>query len=228
MTSEGLEIGSAIFNADHGRLAEAVLALDQCGIDFIHWDVFDGHFIPDLGFPPATIAAVRDLTARPFEVHLGAEDPIRFLRPLAEAGVDLVFLPVEATPLLFEAIMTGRDLGLRMGASLALATPIGAIQEILSDLDRVLILARVYGETVAHPSFDPRTVAKVRELKRRLAEAEASAVIEVTGGLRAESASEVAQVGASALGFGSGLHRHGSVAENLRALRQAVMEASQT
>jgi len=106
-----IRIGSALFNADHGNLAAELRRVEEAGVDFIHWDVFDGRFVPDLAFPPRTIATLRPRTRLPFEVHLAAEEPLRLLPALKEAGADLVFLPAEATPLVYEAIFAARELG---------------------------------------------------------------------------------------------------------------------
>ena len=92
----GFRLGAALFNGDHGRLADEVARLEEAGLDFIHLDVFDGHFVSDLGFPPRTIAALRPLTNLPFEVHLGARDPLRFVPQLADAGTDLLIFHVES------------------------------------------------------------------------------------------------------------------------------------
>src|SRR5215210_5552836 len=101
-----VRIGSALFNADHSKLGDELRRVEAAGVDFIHFDVFDGYFVPDQGFPARTIKWLRPLTKLPFEVHLAANDPQRFLAPLAKAGVDLVFLPAESTPLLYETIFT--------------------------------------------------------------------------------------------------------------------------
>jgi hypothetical protein len=113
MTSEHVRIGSAIFNADHGHLADAVTGLDRAGIDFIHWDVFDAHFIPDLGFPPRTLQAVRSLTQVPFEVHLAVADLRTFIAPLAKAGANYM----NSQLIRMEAVANGYHEGIALDAN---------------------------------------------------------------------------------------------------------------
>ena len=122
-----IKLGAALFNGDHGRLAEEVARLEAAGLDFIHLDVFDGHFVSDLGFSPRTIAALRPLTSLPFEVHLGAVDPLRFVPHLAEAGVDLLIFHVESVAMLFEAIFNVREHKLKVGLAVTLGERDGGI-----------------------------------------------------------------------------------------------------
>src|SRR3712207_5984864 len=110
-----VRIGSALFNANHTRLGDEVRRVEQAGVDFLHFDVFDGYFVPDQAFPARTIKALRPITRLPFEVHLAANEPLRFLPSLAQAGVDLVFLPAESTPLVYETIYTVREQGMKAG-----------------------------------------------------------------------------------------------------------------
>ena len=187
MTDGRVRIGSAIFNADHGHLADAVVELDRAGIDFIHWDVFDGHFIPDLGFPPRTLQAVRPLTRVPFEVHLAVTDLRALIQPLAKAGANLVFVPVESTPLLFEGVTLVREEGMKAGVSLAVGTPVSAIVEVLPHVDAVLLLSRVYGETVSKVRFMPQTLRKVEALREISSREGLTLDIQVVGGLSIES-----------------------------------------
>lgn len=218
-----VRIGSAIFNADHGRLAEAVAELDQAGIDFFHWDVFDGHFIPDLGFPPRTLASVRSLTDAPFEVHLGVVDIKRFIAPLADAGADLIFAPAESAPLLFEAVSWVRQAGVGVGVSIAVGTSIRCIEEVLPYVDSVLVLGRVYGESVGAKRFLPEAIAKVESLRSLLDRRGLEVGIEAAGTLRADTAKQVLAVGAGSVVFGSGLHKSDSLTDRLQELRRTLI-----
>lgn len=219
-----VRIGSAIFNADHGRLAEAVLELHDAGIDFFHWDVFDGHFIPDLGFPPQTLCAVRDLTDKPFEVHLAAIEAVKFVPPLAGAGADLVFIPTESTPLLYEAVLSVHEVGLKAGVSLAVGTPVSGIEPVLPFLESVLVLGRVYGETVTQARYLPQAVQKVGRLHALRQEHDWTFGIQAAGSLRPDTAIEVIAAGADSVVFGAALHGAEDLAARLEELRRSLGE----
>src|SRR5688572_19635857 len=144
--SPNVRIGSALFNADHTRLGDELRRTEAAGVDFFHLDVFDGYFVPDQAFPARTVKQLRALTRLPFEIHLAVNDPVRFLAPLKDAGADLVFLPTESTPLLYETIYTVRELGMKAGLCLALGTPLNLLSATLPMIDAVLLLGRVTGE----------------------------------------------------------------------------------
>ncbi|MBC7233346.1 MAG: hypothetical protein H5T68_08930 [Chloroflexi bacterium] len=220
--TKSVRIGSAIFNADHGHLADVVAELDQAGIDFYHWDVFDGHFIPELGFPPRALQAVRHLTGKPFEVHLAVVELKQFVTALATAGADLIFIPAESTPLLFEGISLVRNAGLKAGISIALGTPLSAIVEILPFVDSVLVLSRAYGEATAGAHFVSQSMSKVKAIRALMKQDGLALDIEVAGGLSAETAASAVAAGATSVVFGSTLHKNKNLTQRLRELRDAV------
>lgn len=218
-----IQIGSAIFNADQGHLADAISVLDAAGIDFFHWDVFDGHFIPDLGFPPQTIKAVRHLTRKPFTVHLAANEPAKFLKPLAEAGADLVYLPVESEPLLYEAVVKAKESGLKAGISLAVGTSVESIAAVLPFIDSIMVLGRVYGETVLRTNYLPQAIAKITLLKDIARENNYSYEIEAAGSLTIETAIMAIKAGADSMAFGKTLHNTDDPSRKLFEIKQAIM-----
>ncbi len=215
-----LRLGSALFNGDHGRLAEEVARLEAAGLDFIHLDVFDGHFVSDLGFPPRTIAALRPLTQLPFEVHLGAIDPLRFVPHLAEAGVDLITLHVESITMLYEAIFTVREYGVRVGLAFTLGTSLALLEPVVSLIDAVLLLSRVTGEGARGASFNPLVLPRVRTA-RAMVEANRAAVdIQVAGGVKRQHIRELVAAGATTLAMGGGLYRVPDMAQEVLEIRK--------
>ena len=212
-------IGSALFNADHTRLGDELRRTEAAGVDFFHLDVFDGYFVADQAFPARTVKALRPLTKLPFEVHLAANDPARFLGPLADAGTDLVFLPAESTPLLYETIYTVREKGMKAGLCLALGTPLAVLEPVLPMIDAVLLLGRVTGEGKRGRAFNRLVIDRVREARRMIDSGGYSLDLQAAGGLETADCVEVCRAGASSLPLGGALHREPDMAAYLAHLR---------
>ena len=212
-------IGSALFNADHGNLAGELRRVEHAGVDFIHWDVFDGRFVPDLAFPPRTIATLRPRTSLPFEVHLAAEEPLRLLPALKDAGANLVFLPAEATPLVYETIFAARELGLSAGLSLALGTPLTVLEPVLPLLDSVLLLGRVIGEGRRGRDFNQLLLGRIAAVRRMIDSAGLALDLQAAGGLETDSCVAAVAAGATSLPLGGALHREANMGAYLGMLR---------
>jgi D-3-phosphoglycerate dehydrogenase len=227
-TQHSPRIGSALFNGDHTRLREEVQRIAAAGVDFVHFDVFDGHFVPDMAFAPRTIAALRPLTALPFEVHLAADDPVRFVPALARAGANLVFLPAESTPLLYEAIFAVREQGLQAGLCLALGTPLGVLEPVLPLLDAVLLLGRVTGEGQRGRDFNQLLVERVRRVRAMIDAGDHTVDLQAAGGLETESCRAVVAAGATSLPLGAALHREPDMAAFVAHLRHTINPATIT
>jgi D-3-phosphoglycerate dehydrogenase len=222
-----IRIGSALFNADHGTLAAEVRRIEAAGVDFLHFDVFDGHFIPDLAFPPRTMAALRPLTRLPFEVHLAAHDPLRFLPALKHAGADLIFLPAESTPLLYEAIYAVREHGMQAGLCLALGTPLAVVEPVLSMLDAVLLLGRVIGEGERGRSFNRLLLNRIQTVRQMIDAGDLTVDLQAAGGLETEDCRAVVDAGATSLPIGSALHREPDMPAYLAFLRSQLGQAAE-
>ena len=215
-------LGAALFNGDHGRLAEEVSRIEESGLDFVHLDVFDGHFIPDLGFPPITVEALRPLTDLPFEVHLGAVNPLRFVPQLVDAGVDLILLHLESVSMPYEAISAAREHGTWVGLVLSLGTPLTRLEPVLGLVDAVLLLSRATGESVRDAAFDSLVLPRVRSV-RELVEATGAPVdIQVAGGVKRDHVSELVAAGADTLALGGTLYKAPDMAREVEELRAAM------
>jgi ribulose-phosphate 3-epimerase len=217
-----VRIGSALFNADHARLGDELRLAEEAGVDFFHLDVFDGHFVPDQAFSPRTLKRLRELTRLPFEVHLAANDPARFLPQLADAGSDLVFLPAEATPLLYETIYTVRELGMKAGLCLTLGTSLAVLPAALPMLDAVLLLGRVTGEGKRGRDFNRLVIERVRHARGMIDAGGYAVDLQAAGGLEIESAIEACRAGATSLPLGAALHREADMAAFLSRLRAGI------
>jgi ribulose-phosphate 3-epimerase len=217
--SGGVRLGAALFNGDHGRLAEEVARLEAAGLDFIHLDVFDGHFVSDLGFPPRTIAALRPLTRLPFEVHLGAIDPLRFVPHLVEAGVDLLIFHIESIAMLYEAIFVVREHKLKIGLAVTLGTPVTVLEPVISRIDAVLLLSRVTGEGTRGASFDPLVLPRVRHVREMIEAAVAPVDLQVAGGVKREHIPDLVTAGATTLAMGGGIYKVPDMAREVAEMR---------
>lgn len=221
-----IRLGAALFNGDHGRLAEEVARLEAAGLDFLHLDVFDGHFVSDLGFPPRTIAALRPLTRLPFEVHLGAVDPLRFVPHLAEAGVDLIIFHVESVAMLYEAIFNVREHNVKVGLAVTLGTPVTALEPVISRIEAVLLLSRVTGEGTRGASFDPLVLPRVRRVREMVETAGATVDIQVAGGVKRDHIPELIAAGATTLAMGGGIYKVPDMAREVAEMRALAVGKS--
>jgi ribulose-phosphate 3-epimerase len=220
LANEHLRIGAALFNGDHGRLADELARLDDAGVDFVHLDVFDGTLVPDLAFAPRTIAALRPLTRLPFEIHLVTTDPLRLLGPLADAGADLVLFHVEGAPMVYETVFAIRERGLRPGLALGLGAPLPWVGPSLELVDAVLLLSRVTGEGTRGATFDPRVLARVREARALVDAAQATVELQGAGGVNRDNVPDLLAAGIDTVALGAGLYRVPDLAAEVRFLRK--------
>lgn len=215
------QIAASILSADFARLGEQVAEAEEAGADWIHVDVMDGRFVPNLTLGPAVTAAVRRSTRLPLDVHLMVEEPERFARAFVDAGATSLTVHAEATRHLHRAVDAIRQLGARAGVAINPATPVEALSEIVPYVDLVLVMSVDPG--FGGQSFLPTSVPKIRRARELLlAAGRPEVLLEVDGGLDERTVPEVAAAGATLLVAGSAIFDdRGNVAGNVQALRGA-------
>ncbi len=219
-------VAPSILSADFGRLAEEVQAVDQAGADWIHVDVMDGRFVPNITIGPVVVAAIRKATAKPVDVHLMIVEPERYLDDFAEAGADhlLVHCEPSATIHLHRTLSRIRDLGKTAGAVLNPATPLAMIEYVLDLCGVVLVMTVNPG--FGGQQFLPAMLPKIRALRRLCDERGLDPVIEVDGGLSGENARQVLEAGANAIVAGSAVYHAGDYAQAIAAIRHPARRRS--
>jgi ribulose-phosphate 3-epimerase len=202
-------------------LAEEIAAAEQGGADWIHVDVMDGHFVPNLTIGPLITRAARRATKLPLDVHLMIEAPDRYLEAFADAGADVLTVHQETCPYLHRTFQRIRELGVRPGVAVNPGTPLDAVRDVLRDADLLLVMSVDPG--FGGQAYIPTSTDKVRRARGLLDEAGSQAELEVDGGVDRGNAAELAAAGATVLVAGSAVYAHPEGAQaGIRALRSAL------
>lgn len=211
-------IAPSILSADFSQLGSEIKSIEEAGADWVHIDVMDGHFVPNLTFGPPVIQAVRSVTKLPFDVHLMIERPELSIQDYIAAGADRLTIHLEACAHLHRTIYAIKEQGLPVGVALNPATPVASLAPVLADIDMVLIMTVNPG--FGGQSFIPYSTTKLKELRSMLNERSLSHVdVQVDGGINAQTAALVREAGANVLVAGNAVFNAPSRAEAIASLR---------
>ena len=224
--SPAIRIAPSILSADFARLGDEVRAIDQAGADYIHVDVMDGHFVPNLTIGPMVVAAVRSVTDKPLDVHLMIENADRYIPAFIDAGADIIGVHVEACPHLHRTVQSIVAAGRKACVVLNPATPLDGVRYVLDQLSMVLLMSVNPG--FGGQAFIPAILPKIRALRALIDERGLEVDIEVDGGIKIDNVHQVAEAGANVIVSGSGIFRADDYAGAIAAMRTNAQAAFAT
>jgi ribulose-phosphate 3-epimerase len=216
-----MKLAPSILTADWSRLGEQIRAAEEAGVDYIHLDVMDGHFVPNISFGPLVVAAVREITRLPLDVHLMIAHPERYVDDFARAGASIITVQQEACIHLQRQLVQIKELGCKASVALNPATPLVMLEDTLADLDQVLVMTVNPG--FGGQAFIPQMLDKVRRMRAMLDAARSTADLEVDGGIKPANIAHVVAAGATVVVAGSAVFSPTrTVAAAVRLLREAA------
>jgi ribulose-phosphate 3-epimerase len=224
MANPTIKLATSILSADFARLGEAVTEATKAGTDYIHVDIMDGQFVPNITFGVAMVKALRSLTTLPMDVHLMVIEPERHIQAFAEAGASILTVHAEACTHLHRVVHQIKEVGVKVGVAINPGTPVSEVEEVLPDLDMVLVMSVNPGFPAQ--VFIPGSLDKIHRMRRRIDVLGRDVELEVDGGINESTAASVAQAGARVLVAGSAVfNERESVQQAVDRLRRSVGQA---
>jgi ribulose-phosphate 3-epimerase len=212
-----VKIAPSILSADFSKLGEEIKDVEAGGADYIHVDVMDGHFVPNITIGPLIVEAIRPITKLPLDVHLMIDNPDHYIEAFAKAGADYITVHVEACRHLHRTIHYIKSFGVKAGVVLNPATPVDFIQHVLSDVDMVLLMSVNPG--FGGQAFIPEVLTKIKALKKMIDEKGLQVEIEIDGGVNEQTAKQCIEAGATVLVAGSAIYNQKDRAKAMAALK---------
>ena len=219
MSGRSVRIAPSILSADFARLAEDVARVEQAGADWLHVDVMDGHFVPNLTIGPLIVEALRKVTKLPLDVHLMITNADAYIAEFAGAGADYLTVHVEACPHLHRTVQAIKERGVKAGVTLNPGTSLSTTEEILPDVDLLLIMSVNPG--FGGQQFIPTSLQKITHARTLIHRTRSPALLEVDGGVKVDNAGKIVQAGADVLVAGSAIFGSDDYAETIKAMRRA-------
>ncbi|MEJ2672741.1 MAG: ribulose-phosphate 3-epimerase [Deltaproteobacteria bacterium] len=214
------KLSASILSSDFGRLAEQVAAAQQAGVDWIHVDVMDGHFVPNITIGPAVTQAIRQVTTLPLDVHLMISNPERYVEDFVAAGADWLGIHAEATVHLERLIQQIKEAGAKATVTLNPATPLQCLEYVLKEVDMVLLMTVNPG--FSGQKFIAAVLPKIRRLRQMIDEQELPTLIQVDGGVHVDTIGDLVAAGADVFVSGSGIFNDKPIQENVRRLKELM------
>lgn len=213
-------IAPSILSADGSRLGEEISAVEKAGADWIHIDVMDGNFVPNITMGPSIISSLRKITKLPFDVHLMIDDPDRYIESFYKAGADVITVHVEASANLSRTVELIKSFGVKAGVSLNPATPLTQIEEIIRHIDLLLIMSVNPG--FGGQQFIGTSLAKIARAKKMLDDMPRQPLLEVDGGVNLKNIGDIAGSGADVIVAGAAVFGSGDYQKTISSLKQAA------
>lgn len=215
-----MKISPSILSADFANLERDIRIVEEGGADYIHVDVMDGHFVPNITLGPNIVSAIRPVTKLPLDCHLMIENPEKYIEDFAKAGADIITVHAESTPHIHRAIQMIKNTGVRAGVVLNPGTPVAAVEYVLSECDMILVMTVNPG--FGGQSFIPETLKKIEKLKQLKEANHYHYEIEVDGGIVPETAKQCKQAGADVFVAGSYVYNAEDPQKQIQHLKEAL------